>query len=180
MLLLLGCARTGGQSSPDEFEDDGEEEIETEEDSLSDDAYEGEGDPFALPHGKSLNEIRFQDFDEKDWYDNYYFRALRRYLDVFNNGQIEDEELEPYRAETQGQFAVLFAQPYMGGGMLIHFVFIDHPERLYRAHVYSDVDVETEKVLGYYVAFIKMEGESFTTKEELLKIKEEHPENKLW
>ena len=173
MLLLLGCARTGGQSSPDEYEDDEEVEMEAEEDSLSDDDD--------LLHGKSLNDIRFANFKKKDWLDNEYIRTLRRYLDDFLNGTIEDEELEQYRDEMKGQFAVYLAMPFMGGGMYLQIIFIDNPDYIFWAHVYSDVDIEEERVMGYHVNAIFLEEEnSGITREEILKEVAERPEFKLW
>jgi uncharacterized protein YllA (UPF0747 family) len=47
--------------------------------------------------------------------------------------------------------------------------------------VYSDVDEEREKVLDYDCKSIQLEdSEMDLTKEEILKIIKEHPENKLW
>lgn len=173
MLLLLGCARTGGQSSPDEYEDEEEVELEAEEDSLSDDDD--------LPHGKSLNEIRFQNFEEKDWLDNEYIRTLRQYLDDFLSGNIEDEELEQYRNEVKGQFGVYRAEPFLGGGMFLQIIFIDNPDNIFWAQVYSDVDIEEEKVTGYHVNGIMLgEKDSGITKEEMLQMAAEHPELRLW
>ena len=38
---------------------------------------------------RTLNEIRFENWIEKDWYDNDYFRALRNYLDAVSRGEVE-------------------------------------------------------------------------------------------
>lgn len=39
---------------------------------------------------KSLNDIRFEGWKEQDWLDNEYIRALRKYIDAYNKGEIED------------------------------------------------------------------------------------------
>lgn len=174
IVMLLACKRAESQQTPVERVTTEEENVETEDD------FAGEETGDSLEDGKSLNDIRFADFKEKDWYDNEYFRALRKYLDAFNSGEIEDEELEPYRKEVQGKFAVYCAQSYIGGGMLIELVFIDHPKDMFWAWVYSDVDIRTESVMGYRVFSIRKHGENATSKAEILQILREHPENKLW
>ncbi len=51
---------------------------------------------------KSLNDIRFADFDENDWLDNDYIRCLRKYLDDYNHKFLlehtEFENLLEFRA----------------------------------------------------------------------------------
>lgn len=68
--------------------------------------------------GESLNEIRFRNWTEKDWYDNDYFRALRKYIDACSKGKIRDEVLEPYKSALNGKFAIPQAQPHLGGACL--------------------------------------------------------------
>ncbi len=42
---------------------------------------------------KSLNDIRFAGWTEKEWLDNEYIRALRRHIDDFLNGEKSDQSL---------------------------------------------------------------------------------------
>ena len=71
--------------------------------------------------------------------------------------------------------------PYIAGGAFIHIVFLDSPNDVFSAWVYSSVDEETETVLDYSVRSIKLnDEESELTKEDIQEIIKEHPENKLW
>lgn len=138
---------------------------------------EGDGDA----DGKSLNDIRFADFSEKDWLDNDYVRALREYLNAFLDGRVEDEGLEPYRDDVRGKFVIANVEPFMLGGLFFQIVFIDKPEKVFSAWVYSDVDEEKEKVVGYDVRYITLdERKNEFSKEEIFQEMEEHPELKLW
>ncbi|MBR5171616.1 MAG: hypothetical protein IKW85_13800 [Muribaculaceae bacterium] len=138
--------------------------------------YEEEDSAF-----ESLNDIRFADFEDNDWLDNSYIWAVRQYLDDFNSGKIEDESLEPYRAVTRGKFVIASTEPALLGGMFIMFTFIDLPGDIFSTWVYSDVDVDTRQVTNYTVKGILHEDfKSGMTKEEILKIVEEHPELKLF
>lgn len=67
------------------------------------------------------------------------------------------------------------------GGLFISIVFIDMPETVFNSWVYSEVDTEKEIITDYVVLSIKVAEEKTTfTKEEILQIIKEHPENKLW
>ena len=138
--------------------------------------------PFASDNlfTKSRNDVRFGDFEEKDWYDNEYIRTLRRYLDAFNSGKIDDEGLEPYRNVVKGKFAVLNASEFLSGGMFLYISFVDYPQNIFAAWVYSDVDRSTDTIWDYYVKYITWSDSIDITKEEILKVVSEHPENKLW
>lgn len=126
---------------------------------------------------KSLNDIRFEGWKEQDWVDNKYIRTLRKYIDAYNNGEIENASLNIY--QTKGKFAVYNVEPFLLGGLLISIGFLDAPETIFEAWVYSDV--EKGVVTDYKVRNIKAEKmEDPFTKEEILQIIEEHPENKLW
>lgn len=130
---------------------------------------------------KSLNDIRFADFKDEDWLDNDYIRCLRRYLDDYNNGEIEDEDLEPYKEKIQGKFVIADVEPSLWGGLLVQFMFIDHPEYLFSAYVYSTVDMEKRKVVNYSVHYISVRGNRYEmTTEEILDSLKVHPEMKLW
>lgn len=131
--------------------------------------------------GKGLNEIRFADFDDNDWLDNEYIRCLRRYLDDYNSGKIKDESLDQYKEKLKGKFVIAWAGPYIMGGLFIQFIFIDYPEDIFTAWVYSGVDEEKEQVIDYEMRSIRLDEEkSDFTKDEILEIMKEHPEFKLW
>ncbi|MDE6688461.1 MAG: hypothetical protein K2J86_01000 [Prevotella sp.] len=135
--------------------------------------------------GKGLNEIRFENFKEKDWLDNDYIRALRRYIDDFRNGHISEKDEEPTNVEPQevkGQFIVANVGPCLGGGLFVYVIFIDNPECYYSAWIYSFVDVDTETITGYSVRMFNREDDKKTelTREQILNDTKEHPELKLW
>ena len=130
---------------------------------------------------ESLNDIRFANFKDEDWLDNEYIRTLRRYIDDFNNRKIEDEELEPHRNLLKGKFVIGNVEPFMLGGLFIQITFIDHPENVFSAWVYSDVDPEKRTVSNYNVHHIRLEKEKLEfTREQILQEMEIHPEMKLW
>ena len=130
---------------------------------------------------KSLNDIRFANFKEDDWLDNEYIRCLRNYIDDYNSGLVEDEVPKEYKDKLKGKFVVTQTQPYMMGGLLIQLVFIDCPNELFHAWVYSFVDEESETVFAFEVRSILLDEEnSEFSKEKLQEILKENPEMKLW
>ena len=131
---------------------------------------------------RSLNDIRFKNWTDKDWYDNDYFRELRKYLYACYQGEIVDKNLEPYKSALKGQFAILNATPYISGGMFVSIVFLEAPNKIFDVGIYSDVDEDTETVVDYHVLGIipREDEESGLTKNDILTIIKEHPENKLW
>ena len=135
--------------------------------------------------GKALNEIRFENFKEEDWWDNDYIRTLRRYIDDFKNGYINEKDNEPENVkpqEVEGQFVVATVDECLGGGLFIYVIFIDNPKYYYSAWVYSFVDEDTEKITGYSVRRFSCEDDQETelTREQILNDLKEHPELKLW
>ena len=133
-----------------------------------------------IPIG-GLNAIRFANFEEKDWLDNDYIRALRKYLDDYNAGKEEDENLDQYKDKIKGQFVIGSASPFIAGGMFIQFIFIDSPSEMFTTWVYSDVDEDAGKITGYSVRDITLAtDDSGFTKEEILELMKEHPELKIW
>lgn len=131
--------------------------------------------------GESLNDIRFADFKEADWLDNDYIRTLRRCLDAYCRGEVEYGELTPYRDIVSGRFIIADVEEFVGGGLFIRFIFIDHPEYLFVTNVYSTVDMETRKVVSYSVHHISVqENEYELTRDEIQDYLKEHPELKLW
>ncbi|MBO7068042.1 MAG: hypothetical protein J6W52_05130 [Bacteroidaceae bacterium] len=130
---------------------------------------------------KSLNDIRFANFSEKDWLDNEYIRCLRRYLDDYNSGKIENDVLDQNKEKIKGNFVIAWAEPYLMGGLFIRFIFVDYPDDMFLAWVYSFVDEEAETVLDYEVRSIYLDEEkSGFTKDEIFETMKEHPELKLW
>ena len=132
-------------------------------------------------NGKSLNDIRFGNWTHNDWYDNDYFRALHKYIDACYNGEIKNDDLEPYKSALKGKFAIGQAEPCAFGGMFIYFIFLDAPNKIFKTWIYSDVDENTETVVDYQVRGVGVsEEDSQFTKDDILSIIKEHPENKLW
>jgi hypothetical protein len=130
---------------------------------------------------KGLNDIRFGNWTDKDWLDNDYFRTLRKYIDACYKGEIKDEVLEPYKFALKGKFTIYQAEPFIAGGLFIYFIFLDVPNKIFNTWIYSYVDENTETVVDYQVRGVKIiEEDSEFTKEEIVSIIEEHPENKLW
>ncbi len=142
-----------------------------------DSSYEAD----TIANGKSLNEIRFANFTDKDWLDNEYIRTLRVYIDSFVSGKVKDEELEPYKNDVKGKFVIANVEPFLLGGLFIQFIFIDKPEKVFTAWVYSDVDEDAEKVVGYSVRRISLdERKNELSREQIFQEMKEHPELKLW
>lgn len=130
---------------------------------------------------KSLNDIRFAGWTEKEWLDNEYIRTLRRYLDDYSKGWIENEELGPYRKLTKGQFVVGQIEPFMLGGVFMYIMFVDEPEKVFTVCVYSEVNAATEEVGNYSVRDITYQSEVPGIPKELLQqMIQEHPEMKVW
>ena len=132
--------------------------------------------------GRSLNDIRFKNWTDNDWYDNDYFRELRKYLNACYQGEIVDKNLESYKSTLKGQFAILNAVPYISGGMFVSIVFLEAPNKIFDVGIYSDVDEDTETLVDYHVrgVILRENEESGLTKNDILTIIKEHPENKLW
>lgn len=148
-------------------------------DSLDVDSFEMDDDEEYT--GRGLNDIRFENFEYMDWIDNDYIRCLRSYLDDFNSGKTEDEELEAYRQKVRGKFVIASSNPFMMGGLLVMVMFVDHPDDIYSAWVYSSVDTETETILDYSVrSFSLCDEKSGLTTETLRELMKEHPEYKEW
>lgn len=59
--------------------------------------------------------------------------------------------------------------------------FLDAPNKIFKTWIYSDVDENTETVVDYQVRGVGVsEEDSQFTKDDILSIIKEHPENKLW
>lgn len=131
--------------------------------------------------GESLNDIRFGKWTDKEWFDNDYFRTLRKYIDACYKGEIENETLEPYKSVLKGKFVIMQAEPHIAGGMSIDIAFLDMPNKIFHAWIYSEVNKNSKIVCEYTIQeFRLIDVESPLTKENILTIVKEHPENKLW
>ncbi|MBD5256232.1 MAG: hypothetical protein HDS50_01180 [Bacteroides sp.] len=162
-------AKSDTDSTADKVDDEYCVGIYTDEDSANIDDF------------KSLNDIRFENWTEKDWLDNDYIRTVRRYLDSYLKGDIEDVGLDPYKEHLASKFGINYIYPSYGGGVNIRIIFIDMPDKIFNCWVYSTVDPDKEKVLSYWVHYIKLEEEGREyTKEDIFKTIKEHPELKLW
>lgn len=136
----------------------------------------------SITNGQSLNDIRFANFKDKDWIDNDYIRALRKHIDDYKSGKVKDGNLNKYKDDIQGKFVIGHTDPFLLGGLFIEFIFVDKPEKLFSVWVYSDVDEQKKKVLGYSVRSIELEQEEsgFTFKQQILDLLKVHPEYRMW
>lgn len=135
----------------------------------------------SVSQGKSLNDIRFGGWTQKEWLDNEYIRTIRKHLDAYHRGEIKDTNLDQHKAYINGKFVIGVIEPYLLGGAFVYLMFVDNPSKVFTTWVYSDVDEKTETVLGYECRGLKLEDyESEFTKEEILQISKDHPEMKLW
>lgn len=131
--------------------------------------------------GETLNDIRFAGWGKAEWVDNEYIRTVRRYLDAYNNGEIEDADLDEYKDCVQGKFIIGDIQPWMLGGAIIYIVFYDHPEKLFYSVVYSYVDEQTREVYDYECRGIRLETAEFrSSKDEIEEFLKDCPEHKMW
>ena len=130
---------------------------------------------------KTLNDIRFAGWKYEDWLDNDYIRELRLYINDYLSGEIENAELNEYRENIKGKFAIVNIVPFVMGGAQIYICFLDSPSKVFSSWVYSSVDEENEVVLEYICKGLTYVGEEpGYTKEEIRKIMSEHPEIKAW
>lgn len=130
---------------------------------------------------KTLNEIRFDGWERSDWLDNEYIRTLRKYLDDYNKGVVNNPALDPYKEQIKGQFVVYDINPYLLGGALIRITFLDMPDRVFSSWIYSNVDEKKEIVESYEFRSISIEEETTgMTKEDILQAIKEMEGLKLW
>lgn len=136
-----------------------------------------------IPVG-GLNAIRFDGWTDNDWLDNDYIREIRKFCDAYSRGEINDGEfdsLKPYKTLMKSKFIVIDIQPYIFGGVSAAIVFLDNTKPIFDTWVYSDIDEKKKVVTGYEIRLCELSDNEFNiTKERILEIIEEHPENKLW
>lgn len=149
---------------------------------------EVEDDMADIPVG-GLNAIRFEGWTDKDWLDNDYIREIRKFFNAYSRGDITNErfaDLMPYKSLMKSKFVVVDIQPFIAGGVFMQIVFLDNPKFLFTSWVYGIVADEdnlskAKGVVGYDVRLCKMDADDCPlTKENILEIIKEHPENKLW
>lgn len=130
---------------------------------------------------KTLNDIRFKDWDRSDWLDNEYIRTLRKYLDDYNKGVVSNTNLDPYKEQIKGQFVIYDITPYLLGGAFIRITFLDMPNRVFSSWIYSEVNEDKEIVESYEFRSISIEEETTDmTKEDILQAIKEMDGIKLW
>ena len=169
LLLVLAACLVGCANGNVNLETENDTEV-TDSQEVSDELY-----------GKSLNDIRFSEWEYGDWLDNDYIREVRRYLDGYNSGVIEDEKMEPYRELVKGKFVIGSSEPFLLGGLFLKITFLDAPDKIFDTWVYSDVNEYTGAITGYrcYGLHLVDEDSGFT-KEMIFEIMQEHPELKMW
>lgn len=134
-----------------------------------------------ISSGKTLNDIRFKDWDRSDWLDNEYIRTLRKYLDDYNKGIVSNTNLAPYKEQIKGQFVIYDINPYLLGGAFIRITFLDMPNRVFGSWIYSEVNEDKEIVESYEFRSISIEEETTDmTKEDILQAIKEMDGIKLW
>ncbi len=130
---------------------------------------------------KTLNDIRFAGWTSKEWANNDYIRAVRKFIDAYNNGEIEYPYLDEHKEYIQGKFVIADIVPSIIGGALIYIVFYDHPEQTFSAHVYSDVDEKTRTISNYDCRGLTNENIDLgLSQEDIMQFLKECPEHKLW
>lgn len=130
---------------------------------------------------ETLNDIRFDGWTKKEWADNEYIRAVRRYIDAYNNGDIKDSYLDAYKEYIQGKFVIGDIKPGLWGGAFMYIVFFDHPDKTFSVLVYSDVDEETRTVSNYKCYGLQLEDFDLGySQEDILQFLKECPEHRLW
>lgn len=134
-----------------------------------------------ISSGKTLNDIRFKDWDRSDWLDNEYIRTLRKYLNDYNKGIVSNTNLDPYKEQIKGQFVIYDINPYLLGGTFIRITFLDMPNRVFGSWIYSEVNEDKEIVESYEFRSISIEEETTDmTKEDILQAIKEMDGIKLW
>ena len=130
---------------------------------------------------RSLNDIRFDGWTDEDWLNNDYIRTLRSYINACYRGEEVCEALTPFHEESQSKFVILAIEPALIGGTYILFSFLDAADKVFSTTVYSFVDEEEEKIMGYEVRYIRLlDQESGYTKVEYETYAKEDPRIILW
>ena len=130
---------------------------------------------------ETLNDIRFDGWTKKEWADNEYIREVRKYIDAYLNGDVENPDLDAHKGYMQGKFIIADISPCLWGGAFIYFSFYDYPDKVFAAMVYSDVDEKTRVVSNYECRSLTYEDLDLNiTQEEIRQFLKESPEQKMW
>lgn len=130
---------------------------------------------------ETLNEIRFAGWTRKEWADNEYIREVRRYIDAYINGELEDAYLDEYKEYIQGKFVIGDINPGIWGGAFMYIVFYNHPDKTFSVLVYSDVDEKTRTISNYKCYGLKYEDMDLGfSQEDILQFLKECPEQRMW
>lgn len=177
--LLMTACNNGEKSNSDTTTDSiSQEEIAL---STTDEEREEQDEESKGADQNSLNDIRFKNWENKDWLDNDYIRAVRTYLNDYGKGKFQDKALEPFKEEIKSKFLIGAIEPALLGGVSMRIIFFDMLDRAFNIWVYSDVNEQTEKVSNYEVRAIFLEEEKINlTQEQLLEEVKERPEFKFW
>ena len=70
---------------------------------------------------ETLNDIRFDGWTKKEWADNEYIREVRKYIDAYLNGDVENPDLDAHKGYMQGKFIIADISPCLWGGAFIYF-----------------------------------------------------------
>lgn len=165
LIILSACNQQKSSNAPKDFEDI---------DTLSQTTD-------SIKRNKSLNDIRFDGWEDSNWLDNEYIRTLRKYLDDYNKGVVSNTNLDPYKEQIKGQFVIYDINPYLLGGAFIRITFLDMPNRVFSSWIYSEVNEDKEIVENYEFRSISIEEETTDmTKEDILQAIKEMDGIKLW
>ena len=130
---------------------------------------------------ETLNDIRFDGWTKKEWADNEYIREVRKHIDAYLNGDVENPDLDAHKGYMQGKFIIADISPCLWGGAFIYFSFYDYPDKVFAAMVYSDVDEKTRVVSNYECRSLTYEDLDLNiTQEEIRQFLKESPEQKMW
>jgi hypothetical protein len=171
MSILLSCNNRNGKNRKSAVKDSAVEAS----------AYSETSEVADIGGRETLNDIRFAGWTKKEWADNDYIRAVRKYIDDYNSGEIKNPDLDKDKKYIQGKFAIADIQPYLTGGALIYIIFYDNLEQTFSAHVYSNVDEKTRVVSNYECRGLKYENLDLGfSQEDILQFLKECPEHRLW
>ena len=91
LIVLSACNQLKSSNAPKDFEDI---------DTLSQTTD-------SIKRNKSLNDIRFDGWEDSNWLDNEYIRTLRKYLDDYNDGIVSNPALDPYKEHIKDSFKLI-------------------------------------------------------------------------
>jgi hypothetical protein len=129
-----------------------------------------------------LNDIRFEEWSDKEWLNNNYIRSVRLYIDAYNLGLVNDEALDKHKAAIKGKFCICSIEPFIYGGAWIHIAFVDDPSFSLRFWVYSSVNKsDPVAIVSYDVRSADLIDEHLgLTSDEIKENLKQNPHNQLW